>query len=142
MFNEYFNPPPNGVSLVPVATAPRTIDPTGLPLSTSIVEAALSTSTSLTIQEILSPVISEGVEEELQTVYFDNDPFLDILTSELSSQESSSNVQPANPPFEHINKWAKSHPLENVIVKPENFKEALMESSWIDAMQEEILNFE
>ncbi|GJW68441.1 hypothetical protein Tco_0122865 [Tanacetum coccineum] len=46
---------------------------------------------------------------------FDNDPFLDILTYEPSSQESSSNVRPANPPFEHISKWKKIHPLENVI---------------------------
>ncbi|GJY02836.1 retrovirus-related pol polyprotein from transposon TNT 1-94 [Tanacetum coccineum] len=51
------------------------------------------------------------------------------------SQESSSNVQPDNPPFEHISKWMKIHPLEN------NFKEALLESSWIDAMQEEIHKF-
>ncbi|GKC94502.1 retrovirus-related pol polyprotein from transposon TNT 1-94, partial [Tanacetum coccineum] len=87
-----------------------------------------------------------------------------------SSQESSSNVQPANPPFEHLNRWIKDHPLDNVIgnpsrpvstrchlqtdsmwcffdafltlVEPNNFKEALLESSWIDAIQEEILEFE
>ncbi|GJU54875.1 retrovirus-related pol polyprotein from transposon TNT 1-94 [Tanacetum coccineum] len=93
-------------------------------------------------------------------------PFLDILTSEPSSQESSSIMQPTNPPFDHISKWTKNHPLENVIdnlsrpiltrkqlqtdamwcffdafltsVEPKNFKEALLESSWIDATQEEI----
>ncbi|GJU52952.1 hypothetical protein Tco_1226666 [Tanacetum coccineum] len=86
-----------------------------------------------------------------------------------SSQESSSIIQPANPPFEHISKWTKNHHLENVIgnpsrpvstrrqlqidamwcffdafltsVEPKNFKEALLESSWIDAMQEEIHEF-
>ncbi|GJW13775.1 hypothetical protein Tco_0017908 [Tanacetum coccineum] len=84
--------------------------------------------------------------------------------TEPSSQESSSNVQSANPPFDHISKWMKIHPLENMIVnpsrlvstrkqlqtdamwcffdafltsdKPKNFKEALLESSWIDVMQE------
>ncbi|GJT84687.1 retrovirus-related pol polyprotein from transposon TNT 1-94 [Tanacetum coccineum] len=89
---------------------------------------------------------------------------------EPSSQESSSNVQPANPPFEHLSKWTKNHPLENLIgnpsrpvstrcqiqtddmwcflnafltsVEPKNFKEALLESSWIDAMKEEIHEFE
>ncbi|GJX14488.1 hypothetical protein Tco_0206246 [Tanacetum coccineum] len=86
-----------------------------------------------------------------------------------SSQESSSNVQPANPPFEHLNRWTKDHPLDNVIGNPsrpvstrcqlqtdamwcffdafltsvdKNFKDILLESSWIDAMQEEIYEFE
>nr|GEV94594.1 hypothetical protein [Tanacetum cinerariifolium] len=47
-----------------------------------------------------------------------DDPFLNILTSEPSYQESSSTVQPANPPFERINKWMKIHSLENVIGNP------------------------
>ncbi|GJV01580.1 hypothetical protein Tco_1335149 [Tanacetum coccineum] len=89
---------------------------------------------------------------------------------EPSSQQSSLNVQPTNLPFEHIRKWTKIHPLKNVIdnpsrpvstqkqlqtdamwcffdpfltsVEPKNFKEALLESSWIDVMQEEIYKFE
>ncbi|GJZ11052.1 retrovirus-related pol polyprotein from transposon TNT 1-94 [Tanacetum coccineum] len=69
-----------------------------------------------------------GVEEQLRTATIDNDPFQDILTSEQSSQASSSNVKPANQPFDHI-------------IEPKNFKEALWESSWIDAMQEEIHEF-
>ncbi|GJU85475.1 retrovirus-related pol polyprotein from transposon TNT 1-94 [Tanacetum coccineum] len=58
----------------------------------------------------LRPADLTGVEEQLQPAPFDDDPFLDILTSELN--------------------------------KPKNFKEALLESSWIDAMQEEIHEFE
>ncbi|GJS25148.1 retrotransposon protein, putative, ty1-copia subclass [Tanacetum coccineum] len=136
MFDVYFNPPPSVVSLVPVVAAPRPTDLTGSPLSTSIDQAAPSSSTSETIQEIQSLVISKSVEEKLQPTQLVDDSFLDILTSEPSSQELSSTVQPANLPFEHISKWAKIHPLEN------NFKEALLESSWIDAMQEEIHEFE
>ncbi|GJS12082.1 hypothetical protein Tco_0368878 [Tanacetum coccineum] len=104
MFDEYFNPPQNVVSPVLVVAAPRLADPTGTPLSTSIEQDAPAASTSSTIHETHSQVISEGVEEQLQPTQFDNDPFLDILTSEPSSQESSSNVQPTNPPFEHISK--------------------------------------
>ncbi|GKC91317.1 hypothetical protein Tco_1151966 [Tanacetum coccineum] len=37
-------------------------------------------------------------------LHFDNDPFLDILTSIPTSQESSLTVQPTNPPFDHISK--------------------------------------
>ncbi|GJY12964.1 retrovirus-related pol polyprotein from transposon TNT 1-94 [Tanacetum coccineum] len=63
MFDEYFNPPPTVVSPVPTAVAPRPADPTGTTLSTSIEQDAPAANTSSTIQEIQSPVLSEGVEE-------------------------------------------------------------------------------
>ncbi|GKA71563.1 retrovirus-related pol polyprotein from transposon TNT 1-94 [Tanacetum coccineum] len=75
-----------------------------------------------------------------------------------------------NQPPEHINKWSKDHPIDNVIdnpsrpvstrhqlqdealfcyfaaflssVKPKSYKEALIESCWIEAMQEELNEFE
>ncbi|GKB87114.1 hypothetical protein Tco_0959386 [Tanacetum coccineum] len=140
MFDEYFNPPPSVVSLVPATAASRLVDSTSTPLSTSIEQDAPATAP------------------------FDDDPFLDILTSKPNSQESSSIVQPTNPPFDHISKQTKNHPLKNVIgnpsrpvstrkqlqtnamwcffdamwcffdailtpVEPKNFKEALLESS-------------
>nr|GEU32595.1 hypothetical protein [Tanacetum cinerariifolium] len=81
MFDEYFNPHPSVVSLVPTAVAPRPADLTGSPLSTFIDQDAPSNSTSSKILETQSLVISEGVEEHLQPSSFDDDPFLDILTS-------------------------------------------------------------
>ncbi|GJX11142.1 retrovirus-related pol polyprotein from transposon TNT 1-94 [Tanacetum coccineum] len=63
MFDEYFNPPPSVVSPVLVVAALRPADPTGLPLSTSIDQAALFASTSSTIQETQSLVISEEIHE-------------------------------------------------------------------------------
>ncbi|GKA85941.1 retrovirus-related pol polyprotein from transposon TNT 1-94 [Tanacetum coccineum] len=93
---------------------------------------APAASTSSTRQETQSPIISKGVKDQLQGS-FNDDPFLDILTSEPSSRESSSFVQPTNPPLEYISKWTKSHPLENVIDNP---------SRHIYAMQEEIHEFE
>ncbi|GKE35576.1 hypothetical protein Tco_1454898 [Tanacetum coccineum] len=120
MFDEYFNPSSNVMSRGIPDVALQPADTTGTPLSTSIKQDALAASTSLTIQEIQSLIKYE----------------------EPSSQESSSNVQPTNQPFDHISKWTKIHPLENVIVEPKNFKEALLESSWIDVIQEEILEFE
>ncbi|GKA87662.1 hypothetical protein Tco_0814061 [Tanacetum coccineum] len=118
MFDEYFNPIPNVVSLIPATAAPSLVDLTYTPLSTCIEQDAPTASTSSIIQEIHSPVLSEGVEEQLQQAPFDDDPFLDILTSEPSSQESSLIVQPNNLPFKHISKWTKIHPLENVIGNP------------------------
>ncbi|GJW00043.1 hypothetical protein Tco_1555294 [Tanacetum coccineum] len=118
MFDEYFNPPPSVVSLVHVVAAPRTVDLTGLPSSTPIDKVAPSTSTSSTIHETQSPVNFDGVKEPLQPAQLVDDLVLNILTSEPSSQESSSTIQPTNPPFDHISKWMKNHPLENVIGNP------------------------
>ncbi|GKB68328.1 retrovirus-related pol polyprotein from transposon TNT 1-94 [Tanacetum coccineum] len=63
---------------ISLAIAPRPVDPTGTPSSTSIDQDAPSTSTSSTIQETQSPVIFEGVEEQLQPAQFVDNPFLDI----------------------------------------------------------------
>ncbi|GKA11179.1 retrovirus-related pol polyprotein from transposon TNT 1-94 [Tanacetum coccineum] len=85
MFDEYFNPPPSIVSPVLTAAAPRPADPTGTPLSTSVEQNTLAASTSSTTQETQSLIISEGVKGQLQQAPFNDDPFLDILTSEPSS---------------------------------------------------------
>ncbi|GKB53430.1 retrovirus-related pol polyprotein from transposon TNT 1-94 [Tanacetum coccineum] len=84
-----------------------------------------------------------------------------------SSQVSSSNVRQTHTPFKHLGRWTKDHPIANVIgnpsrsvstrkqhamwcyfdalltsVEPKNFKQAMIEPSWIDAMQEEIHEFQ
>ncbi|GKB13468.1 putative ribonuclease H-like domain-containing protein [Tanacetum coccineum] len=138
MFDEYFNPPSSVVSPVQVATTPRAVD-------------------------IL------GVEKPIPNAHFD-DPCHEPLHDVSTSQESSSDVQSSHSPLELIGKWTKDHPLANVIgnssrpvstrkqlktdvmwcyfddiltsVEPKNFKEAMLESSWIKAMQEEIHEFE
>ncbi|GJR59474.1 retrovirus-related pol polyprotein from transposon TNT 1-94 [Tanacetum coccineum] len=91
MFDKFFNPPSSVVFPVPVAAAPRPIDPTGSPMSTSIYQDAPSTNST--------------------------------------SQGSSSNVRP-------------SHTQLDLLVEPTNFKEAMIESSWIEAMKEDIHEFE
>ncbi|GJV28608.1 retrovirus-related pol polyprotein from transposon TNT 1-94 [Tanacetum coccineum] len=92
----------------------RTSDPTGTPSSTSI------------DQDVLS---------------LNNDPFFGVPILYPNSEESSSrdviptHVHSVNQPPEYLRKWTKDHPLDNVI-------EALKESCWIEAMQEEINEFE
>nr|GEW52854.1 hypothetical protein [Tanacetum cinerariifolium] len=95
----------------------------------------------------------------------------DAPLPKLSSKESSShNVHSINQPPEHITKWTKDHPIDNVIrnpfrqvstrhqlldeamfcyfdaflsfVEPKTYKDALKESCWIEAMQEELHEFE
>ncbi|GKE13517.1 copia protein, partial [Tanacetum coccineum] len=105
-------------SPIPAAVTPRPTDLTGTHSSTFINQDAPSASTSPTSTKIQTPVISE---------------------------ESSSNVQPANPPFEHLVKWTKNHPLENVIVKQDEFGGVLKNKARLVAKgfrQEEGIDFE
>ncbi|GJY77304.1 retrovirus-related pol polyprotein from transposon TNT 1-94, partial [Tanacetum coccineum] len=123
LFDEYFNPPPSIDSQVPAVVAPEPTDPTSLPSSTSI------------DQDAPSP---------------NNDPFFGVPIPEPNSEESSSrdviptNVHSINQPPEHHRKLTKDHPLDNVIGNPSrpNYKEALKESCWIEAIQEELNEFE
>ncbi|GJR49809.1 hypothetical protein Tco_1400330 [Tanacetum coccineum] len=80
------------------------------------------------------------------------------------------NVHSINQPHKHINKWTKDHPIDNVIsdpsrpvstkkqlqneallcyfdaflssVEPKSYKDVLTESCWIEAIQEELNEFE
>ncbi|GJW38438.1 hypothetical protein Tco_0064283 [Tanacetum coccineum] len=137
MFDEFFNPRPSVVSPVLVVAAPIPIDPTGSLVSTSIDEDAPSTSNPSTQEQEQSLIIFQG---------------------------------PSHTPLDLLGKWTKNHPLAHVIgdrsrsvftrkqlktdtmwcyfnafltlVEPKNFKEAMLESSWIGAMQEEMHEFE
>ncbi|GKB84410.1 retrovirus-related pol polyprotein from transposon TNT 1-94, partial [Tanacetum coccineum] len=105
-----------------------------------------------------------------KTLVFRDDPLHESLHEDSTSQGSSSNVRQTHTPFEHLGRWTKDHPIANVIgdpsrsvstrkqlqtdamwcyfdafltsVEPKNFKQAMTEPSWIDAMQEEIHEFE
>ncbi|GJT45251.1 retrovirus-related pol polyprotein from transposon TNT 1-94 [Tanacetum coccineum] len=91
------------------------------------------------------------VEEEnhdLDVAHMNNDPFFGISILEKVFEESSSSdviptiVDTAAPNSEHVTKWTKDHPLENIIVEPKNYKDALTQACWIEAMQEELNKFE
>nr|GEW87042.1 hypothetical protein [Tanacetum cinerariifolium] len=109
-------------------------------------------------------------EESPKTPIFRDDPLNESPHEESTSQGSSSNVRQTHTPFEHLGKWTKDHPIANLIsdlsrsvslrkqlqtdaiwcyfdafltsVEPKNFKQAMTEPSWIDAMQEQIHEFE
>ncbi|GKF03080.1 retrovirus-related pol polyprotein from transposon TNT 1-94, partial [Tanacetum coccineum] len=166
----------------PKLLSPGTIKPavsTGTPSSTTIDQDAPSTSTSQTPPETQSPVIALSVEEayhDIEVAHMDNNPFIEILITEPSFEESSTqvfipnNVHSINQPPKHINKLTKDHPIDNVIsdpsrpvstqkqlqneallcyfdaflssVEPKSYKDALTESCWIEAIQEELNEFE
>ncbi|GKE33399.1 integrase, catalytic region, zinc finger, CCHC-type containing protein [Tanacetum coccineum] len=154
MFDEYFKPPPSGDHPIPQVATKEPDVLTGTPSSTIIDQDAPSTSTLQTIPESQTHVIPPCVEEE----YHD----IEIVVP--------NNVHSVNQPQEHIGKWTKDHPLENIIgdpsrpvstrlqlhtkalfcyydafhssVEPKSYKDALTESYWIESMQEELNEFE
>ncbi|GKA62424.1 hypothetical protein Tco_0761943 [Tanacetum coccineum] len=109
-------------------------------------------------------------EESPKTPHFHDDPLHESLHEDSTSHGSSSNVRPSHTLFKHLGRWTKDHPVANVIgdpsrsvsmrkqletdamwcyfdaflafVEPKNFKQAMTKLSWIDAMQEEIHEFE
>ncbi|GKF21392.1 hypothetical protein Tco_0070030 [Tanacetum coccineum] len=114
MLNEYFNPSTIAVSPVPVAAAPRDVDTTESPVSMSIDLDAPSTSIPSTQEQEHSLIISQGFEESPKTSHLHDDP----LHEDSTSQGSSSNVRPIHTLFEHLGRWTKDHPIENVIGDP------------------------
>nr|GEX00316.1 hypothetical protein [Tanacetum cinerariifolium] len=114
MFDEYFTPSSIIVSPVPDAAAQRAVDLVDSPVSTSIDQDAPFVSIPSTQEQEHSPNISQGFEESPKTSHFHDDPLIESLHEDLTSQGSSSN----------------------------NFKQAMIEPSWINAMQEEIHEFE
>ncbi|GKG14395.1 hypothetical protein Tco_0353995, partial [Tanacetum coccineum] len=88
IFDEYFNPPTIAVSSVPVAAAPRAVDTTESPVSTSIDLDALSTSISSTQEQEHSPIIYQGFEESPKTPNFHDDPLHESLHEDLTSHGS------------------------------------------------------
>ncbi|GJS68254.1 integrase, catalytic region, zinc finger, CCHC-type containing protein [Tanacetum coccineum] len=67
-------------------------------------------------------------EELPKTPTFHDDPLNESPHEDSTSQGSSTNVRQLRTPFKHL-------------VEPKNFKQAMTEPSWIDAMQEEIHEF-
>ncbi|GKB61179.1 copia protein [Tanacetum coccineum] len=151
VFDEFYSSPVSIASLVLVEEAPAPVESTGSPSSTTLDQDAPSLSTSQTTPQSQSQVIPLYAKEEsrdLEVAHMSNDPYLGILIPETVSGESSSSdvisttVHPGAPISEHQIKWTKDHSIENIIVEPKTYKEALTHSCWIEAMQEELNEFE
>ncbi|GJR08192.1 retrovirus-related pol polyprotein from transposon TNT 1-94 [Tanacetum coccineum] len=145
MFDESLNPPPyvdlqapEVIAPIPEAVAPEHAVSTGSPSSTTVDQDAPS-------PKVPSDQSSSSVV--IHTI-----------------------VPPDHQVSEHNSKWTKDHPLENIIgaldrpvstrlqlheqalfcyydafltsVEPKNYKEALTQACWIEAMQEELHEFE
>ncbi|GJU77914.1 hypothetical protein Tco_1274984 [Tanacetum coccineum] len=129
MFDEYLEPP-SVERLVPPAPAVQiSVVLAGTPSSTTIDQDAPSTSHSPSSSVVQPPISYQGVAagltiEDNPFAQANNDPFVNVFAPEPSSDESSSEdvssaestqvIQPHN----HLGKWSKDHPLDNVIGNP------------------------
>nr|GEY30502.1 hypothetical protein [Tanacetum cinerariifolium] len=136
------HPAPEVITLIAGVVALEPAASTGLPSLTTVDQDAPSPSNSQTTPETQSSIIPNDVEDDnhdLDVAHINNDPFFGIPILEVSSDQSSSTdyihkvVHPDHRISEHISKWTKDHPLENIIgqlTRP------------IEAMQEELSEFE
>ncbi|GKC99676.1 retrovirus-related pol polyprotein from transposon TNT 1-94 [Tanacetum coccineum] len=152
----YLNPPPCVDRQVPAVIALEHTVSTGKPSSTTIDQDAPSTSTSQTNQETPSPIIPLGVEKadhDIEVALIDNNPYLDFPIPEPSSKESSSRITVDNVIGDPSRSVSTRNQLQDEAifcyfdaflssVEPKSYKEALTESYWIEAMQEELNEFE
>nr|GFD30379.1 Gag-Pol polyprotein [Tanacetum cinerariifolium] len=85
---------------------------------------------------------------DIKVAHMENDPLFGVPIPEVTSAQSSSTASPHTimqsdqqiP--QHNSKWTKGHPLDNIIVEPKTYKDALTQSCWIEAIQEELNEFE
>nr|GFB99374.1 retrovirus-related Pol polyprotein from transposon TNT 1-94 [Tanacetum cinerariifolium] len=161
MFDELLNPPPSVVNQVPEAIAlivevvpPVNADSTGSPSSTTVEQDAPSTKVAHMGSDPLFGIPIPKVTSEQFTT--------------LASPQAI--VQTGHPLPHHNNKWTKDHPLNNIIgqlsrpvstrlqlheqaffcyydafltsVEPKTYKKALTQCYWIEAIQEELHEFE
>ncbi|GJW29336.1 retrovirus-related pol polyprotein from transposon TNT 1-94 [Tanacetum coccineum] len=156
MFDEYLKP----LSVErPVPSAPAVqvlVVSAGTPSSTTIDQDAPSTSHSPSSSEVQPPISHQGVAvgptiEDNPFATAEDNPFINVFASEPSSEESSSRdvssaesnqvIQPHN----HLRKWSKDHPMDNIIVKLDEYGDVLKNKARLVTKgyrQEKGINFE
>ncbi|GJS93818.1 retrovirus-related pol polyprotein from transposon TNT 1-94 [Tanacetum coccineum] len=153
MFDEYLEPPIVERSVAPAPAVQVLVVSAGTPSSTTIDQDAPSTSHSPSSSEVQPLISHQGVAagptiKDNPFAHAADDPFVnvfalapsskDLSSGDVSLAESNQVIQLHN----HLGKWSKDHPMDSVNVKPKNFKTAMAEACWFEAMQEEIHEFD
>ncbi|GJT97881.1 putative ribonuclease H-like domain-containing protein [Tanacetum coccineum] len=181
MFDEYFETSMVERLVPPAPAAQAPIDPTSPSVSIPINQEAPSGSHSPSSSDHQSSSVHQGVaaEHSFEVNPFaaaDPKPFVNVFALDHNSEASSSRViartesNQTTQPYEHLQKWTSSHPIDSIIgnpsrpvstrkqlatdalwcfynsvlskVKPKNFKSAVTEDCWFQAMQDEIHEFD
>nr|GFA20760.1 hypothetical protein [Tanacetum cinerariifolium] len=122
------HPAPEVIAPITEGVAPEPVALTGSPSSTTIDQDAPSPSNSQTTPKTQSPIILNDVEEynhDLDVAHMNNDPFFVSTRWHLHEQAL----------FCYYDDFLTS-------VEPKMYKDALTQSCWIEAMQEELNEFE
>ncbi|GJU81739.1 retrovirus-related pol polyprotein from transposon TNT 1-94 [Tanacetum coccineum] len=150
VFDELLNPlpsidPPALEVIAPIAevVAPEPAVSTGSPSSTTVDQDAPSPSISQTTPITQPPFILNDVEEDnhdIEIAHMSNDPYFGIPIPEVSSNQSSSSdiihtILHEQALFCYYDAFLTA-------VEPKTYKDALTQSFWIEAMQEELNEFE
>nr|GEX37490.1 retrovirus-related Pol polyprotein from transposon TNT 1-94 [Tanacetum cinerariifolium] len=132
-------PAPEVIALIVDVIPPVQAESTGLPSSTTVDQDAPSPSKSQTTPKIQSSVISQDVEEDIhdiEVVHIGNDPLFGVPIPEVASAQSSSTLQ--------LHEQALFCYYDAILtyVEPKTYNDALTQSCSIEAMQEELNEFE
>ncbi|GJX26473.1 retrovirus-related pol polyprotein from transposon TNT 1-94 [Tanacetum coccineum] len=129
MFDEYFEQPRANVLVPSATTVNAQVVTTGTSISTTFAQDAPSLSNSPSSSEIQPPVFNKGVaagptfEDNLLTQAALH-PSVNPLAGEHGSAESSSGdvrsaeTNQVTQPPDHLRKWTKDHPIDNVVGNP------------------------
>ncbi|GJX16209.1 retrovirus-related pol polyprotein from transposon TNT 1-94 [Tanacetum coccineum] len=126
MFDDYLEPPRVERTVSPASAVPVPINSAGTPSSTTIDQDAPSPSHSPSSSALQSPSSHQGVAigstiiEDNPFAPVDNNPFKNVFALEPSFEASSSGD----------------------VIEPKNFKSAIIEDCWFQAMQDEIHEFD
>nr|GEU72019.1 integrase, catalytic region, zinc finger, CCHC-type, peptidase aspartic, catalytic [Tanacetum cinerariifolium] len=129
MFDEYLEPPSVEIQVPSAPAAQVLVNSVATPSSTTIDQDAPSTSYSLSSSEVQASISHQGVAvrptiEDNLFAQAEDDPFINVFAPEPKSKESSSgDVSSAEShqviqPHDHLKKWTKDHPIDNVIGNP------------------------
>nr|GEX87156.1 retrovirus-related Pol polyprotein from transposon TNT 1-94 [Tanacetum cinerariifolium] len=130
MFDEYLEPPRVERPVSPATAVQVSVISVGTSSSTTIDQDAPSPSHSPSSSELQPPISHQGVAvgstiiEDNPFAHADNDPFVNVFSPEPSSEASSSGDASSaesthvTQPHNHLIKWSKDHPLDNVIGNP------------------------
>nr|GEV75566.1 hypothetical protein [Tanacetum cinerariifolium] len=136
------------------SSGPALNEMTPATISSGLVDDTQAPEVIALIAEVIPPVQAKSTGLPFLTLVDQdapsprNDPLFGVPIPEVTSAQSSSTVSPytiVQPDYQipqHTSKWTKDHPLDNIIVEPKTYKEALTQSCWIEAMQEELSEFE
>nr|GEV68157.1 hypothetical protein [Tanacetum cinerariifolium] len=157
LFDELLTPPPSVdhsapevISPIAEVVASEPAESTGLPSTTTVDQDAPSLSNSQTTPKTQSPIIPNNVEEDNNNLYIahmNNDSFFGIPIPEAPFDQSLSTdiLHTIVPVFLRLQLHEQAllcyYDAFLTSIEPKMYKDALTQSCWIKAMQEELNEF-